>query len=143
MNVNLKKVLTLMQKQLNKEWDNISFEYSSAKDEVKATADITLNNHDDDIRVIITAYSGGGTVFRAVFDKIEKTTETLDALNDFNYDNPFFSAFIRDDDFLELRHYFICFEESMFKSYAGEFLSQLASLADDEYLQRLTSYTHD
>ena len=143
MNLNIKKVLTLVQKQLDKEWGKISFEYSTAKDEVNATANLTLNNHDDDIRAIITAYPGGGTVFRAIFDKIDKSSEVLDLLNEFNCDNPFFNAFIRNDGYLELRHFFICYEENMFKSYAGEFMTRLARLADDECLQKLTRYTHD
>lgn len=142
MNLNIKKVLKLVQKQLDKEWENINFEYSTAKDEVNAATNLTLNNHDDDIRAIITAYPGGGAVFRAVFDRIEKSPEVLNLLNDFNYDNPFFNAFIRDDGYLELRHFFICYEENMFKSYAGEFMTRLARLAEDECLQKLTHYTH-
>lgn len=143
MDLNIKKVLTLVRKQLDKEWGKISFEYSTTKDEVNATANLTLNNHDDDIRAIITAYPGGGAVFRAVFDRIDKSPEVLNLLNDFNHDNPFFNAFIRNDGYLELRHFFICYEENMFKSYAGEFMTRLARLADDEYLQKLTRYTHD
>ncbi len=142
MDLNTKKVLVLMRRQLDKEWGKIDFEYSSSKDEVSATANLTLNNHDDDIRAIITAYPGGGAVFRAVFDKIEKTSEVMSLLNDFNYDNAFFKAFIRDDGYLELRHFFICFEANMFKSYGGEFMSRLARLADNEYLKKLTRYTH-
>ncbi len=142
MSLNIKKVLQMIRKEIEKEWSQLTFEYEVESDEVSASANLTLNHHDDDIRAIITAYPGGGCVFRAVFDKIEKTTDILNYLNDFNYDNPFFNAFIRDDGYLELRHFFVCFEEAMFKSYAGEFLSRLARLADNEYLQRLTQFTH-
>lgn len=142
--LNIQKALQLMKKEIEKDWKDLEFEYTSRKDEVQAIAkNIKINNHDDDVQVIITAYSGGGAEFRAVFDKIEKTTDILNLLNDFNHNNIFFKAFIRDDGFLELEHFFICFEEAMFKSYSGEFLSRLAGLSSNEYLQELTKYTHD
>lgn len=141
--LNVQKVLQLLRKNLERDWAKLDFEYVSGKDEVRARASLTLNNHDDDIEAIIAAYPGGGAVFRAVFDKIEKTEAVLGLLNDFNNDDPFFKAFVREDEYLELRHFFVCYEEAMFKSYAGEFLARLAGLADNKILQELTLYTHE
>ncbi len=142
MNLNIKKVLTLIQRQIGKEWSKLDFEYSSSKEEVSATANLTLNNHDDDIRVIIKVYPGGGALFRAVFDKVDKTADILNKVNDFNDNDVFFKAYIRQEGYLELMHFFVCFDENQFKFYAGEFLSRLAGLADDEYLQAITRFTH-
>jgi len=43
---------------------------------------------------------------------------------------------------LELRHFFICYEENMFKSYPSEFMVRIAQLSENEYLKELTRYTH-
>ncbi len=143
MKLNIRKAMTLVRKELERDWNKLTFTYKAERDEATAQATgVTLNNHDDDISVLITVYSGGGSVFRAVFDKIEKTNEVLALLQQFNYDDPFFKAFVRDDGYLELRHYFVCYEVNMFKNYAGEFMSRLAGLADDKNLQNLTRYTH-
>ncbi len=141
--LNIRKVLRLMRQQIDTEWSKLTFEYCLDKEEVGAQAEVTLDNHEDDILVIIRVYAGGGADFRAVFDKKDKTPEILSLLNDFNKNNSFFTAFIRDDGYLELEHYFVCYEEAMFKSYAGKFLSKLANLSNNEDLQNLTQHTRE
>ena len=141
MDLNIKKAYNFIQNHLNKEWGDIDFDYSISKDEVNVTADLELNNHGN-VYAEMIVYQGGGTWFRAFFGEIEKTPEVLELLNEFNYNEPFFKAFIGDGGF-ELRHFFVCFEEDMLKSYAGEFLTRLAGLADDECLKKLTRRIRD
>lgn len=140
--LNLTKIMGYVKKELKSDWKKLNFTYKHEKDEINVAASLTLNNHDDDIRAIINVYIGGGATFRAVFDKIEKTSEVLSLVNDFNDDNLFFKAFVRDDGYLELRHFMVCYDEKIFKDYSGEFLSRLAKLADNKILQKLTKLTH-
>ena len=143
MELNIKKVISLIQKQLDKDWGRLEFEYSTTETEASAATGIALSNHSDDIRAIITVFPGGGAVFRAVFDKLDRSPEVMGLLNDFNYSNLFFNAFIRPDGYLELRHFFVCYEENMFKSYSGEFMTRLSQLANNEILKKLTEHTHE
>lgn len=142
MSLNIKKVMSLVKKNLDSEWGKINFEYLVEEKEALAAANISLASMDDDIKVIISAYPGGGAVFRVIFDLIDKTEEVLNLLNKFNCDNPFFNAFVGEEGYLELRHFFICYEENMFKSYPSEFMVRIAQLAENEYIQELTRYTH-
>ena len=142
MKVDLRRVMSYIKNDLESNWGKIDFEYKTGDGRIDIAANLTLNHHDDDIRFIITVYEGGGTNFRAVFDKIEKTPGVLNLVNTFNKDNLAFSAFIRDDGYLELRHWYLCYCEEMLESYSNEILYRLAKLADDETLQKLTAYTH-
>lgn len=142
--MNLKKALTIIEKQLKKSWSKLDFEFKLESEKASATAShVTLRNHDDDISVIIRVYSGGTAVFRAVFDKIEKTPGALDVVNEFNDNGMFFKAFIREDGYLELSHFIVVYDEKIFKDYVDEFMIRLSKLADDEILQKLTKHTHD
>ena len=142
MNLNLKKIMSSMKKNLSKEWGKIDFDYKLEKDELTISANLTLNNHDDDIQVAINIYEGGGSNFRAIFDKLEKTEYTYKLVNEFNDDDPFFKAFIRNDGYLELTNFFICYEPDQLEAYGNEFLLRLAELADNEILKQLTRLTH-
>ena len=79
---------------------------------------------------------------RAVFDEIEKTPRVLALLNDFNCEHPFFTAFVREDGFLELRHFVFLSDENAINEYPSEFLIRLANLADSETLLKLTRFTY-
>ena len=123
--------------------DKLEFEYEQDDEYVTVSASgVTLKNHDDDIYVEISAYTGGGCTMRAVFDKIDKTTSALSLLNDFNEDSFYFKAYIRDDGYLTVKHAFIVLDESSYKDCASEFLGRVAGLADNEILQKLTRLTH-
>ena len=142
MALNMKKALALLKKDLDKNWSKLDFQYSMEENGIKAVAsNITLNGFDDDIMLIIRGYEGGGFVCRAVFDKIEKTTEALELLNQFNDNNSFFKAFIREDGYLELCNFFICYDVKVYKEYGSEFLCRAADLNQDEAMTRLTALT--
>ena len=117
-------------------------ELGSTDNGIKAVAsDITLNGFDDDIMLIIRGYEGGGFVCRAVFDKIEKTPHALDLLNTFNDNSAFFKAFIREDGYLELYHFFVCYDVKVYKEYGSEFLCRAADLNKDDAMVELASLT--
>ena len=142
MGYNVKKALAYIQKDLSKNWPNITFDYEQVdKDEVKVTAEITLKGFDDDIMLIINVYTGGTAQFRAVFDKIEKNENSLALLNDFNASDPFFKIFIRDDGFLELLHFVTFYSEDIFKHYANEFLYRLLDLDENDSMVELGKLT--
>ena len=66
----------------------------------------------------------------------------IDFSNNLCYSNLFFTAFIREDGYLVLRHTMAYFENKIFKNYPDEVLGELGSLADDEVLQKLTALTN-
>ena len=139
--VNLKKAEACVMKEINKNWSKLTFEHEHDDNSADITANLTLNNHDDDIRVVINVYSGGMAHFRAVFDKAEPSADLLELINKFNAESVFFFAFLRDDGYLELKNIIAFYGEKMLTDYTGEFLSRLAQLADDETLQQITKYT--
>ena len=138
----INKALKFMERKLNSEWSKITFEYELEDDEASATANITLNNHDDDIRVILTVYPSSMCNFRAVFDKLDKTNRSLDLVNTFNDNSLFFKAYIREDSYLEIDHTFFCYNEADLEDYSNEFMYKLANLADNETLQAITKMTY-
>ena len=142
MTLNLRRLMSYIRRDLQQNWRAIDIEYKTGDGKIDITANLTLKNMDDDIRFIITIYEGGGSNFRAVFDKIEKTPGVLNLVNEFNNSNISYWAFVRDDGYLELRHWFFCFNEDVLKSYANEMLWRLSKLADDSTLQTLTRHTH-
>ena len=139
--MNLKKVLAIIKKQLDKNWDNVTFDYEFDDEKITAKASVTLENHDDDISIFINVYSGGVAEFRAVLDKLEKTPGALDIVNSFNDEHPFFKAFIREDGYLELTHFIVVYDEKIFKDYVDEFMIRFSRLADDELLKQMTQNT--
>ena len=139
--LNIEKALKYIKKDLDKHFSKISFEYEVDDDAdipmSSAVADISINGLHDNIRVIVRAYEDGDVYFRAVFDKIKKTAEAYELANDFNECNAFFTAFLREDGFFELRHYFVCYEIDMLEEYSSDFLSNLIDLSEDDKLCRL------
>ena len=142
MALNMKKAMAFLKKDLSKNWGKLDFEYTFEENGIKAVAsDITLNGFDDNIMLIIRGYEGGGFVCRAVFDKIDKTPHALDLLNTFNDNSAFFKAFIREDGYLELYHFFVCYDVKVYKEYGSEFLCRAADLNKDDTMVELASLT--
>ena len=144
MSANLKKAQVFIKKELDKEWSKLTFKYEMEKDCLSVTnSHLTLNNHTDDITIAINIYSGGMARFRAVFDKADASNTTmLSLLNQFNRENAFFTAFIRNDGYLELRNVIAFYSEKDLQKYTSEFMIRLARLADDATLQKITAMTH-
>ena len=142
MDLNLKRVLALIQKDVENNWTELDWEFEQRPEEVVVSTSISLKNIKGGIRAIIRVYVGGGVSLRAVFDKLEPTEEVLKLVNKFNEEQPFFKAFIREDGFLELSSFFVAYEMNMFKSYASEFLCRIDDLAEDDIIQTLASFTY-
>jgi hypothetical protein len=143
MALNMKKALAFVEKDLDKNWSNITFSYSQEdKESIKVTADVTLNGFDDGIMLIINGHTDGATAFRAVFDKLEATPQSLQLLNKFNDENIYFKAYIRDDGYLELVHFCITYDESAYKESASEFLWRVLKLDEYESMKQLSALTN-
>ena len=144
MALNVKKAMAIIQKDLSKTWAKLTFKYQVVdKEEIKITSNVTLKNVDDSILVVINVYGNGNCSFRVVFDKIEKTGESLYLINQFNDDEYYFKGFIRDDDYLEFKHVCVCYDLKNLKTYASDFLYKVANKLPDNQsviaLSRLTS----
>ena len=103
---------------------------------------LQLKNYHGSVYVGITVYPDGGVVFRAVFDKIEKSYDTLNLVNAYNGNNPYYSAFIRDDGFLELRGYTVNDVTNRYKSYISEQIFRFVDGMSDDFLIQLLRYTY-
>lgn len=142
MALNMKKALAFLKKDLEKKWSKLGFAYKLDGDELEAKAsEITLKGFDDDVMLLIRGYAGGGFVCRAIFDKIDKTPQTLELLNAFNDSSAFFKAFIREDGYLELSNFFICYDEKVYKEYGSEFLCRVVDLQENESMLQLSALT--
>lgn len=121
----------------------IEFDYEEKDDRVIVYANgVTLNNHDDDIRIEIVVNDGQGAIFYAVFDKLEETRETLRLLNRFNENSLFFQGFVREEtQYLVLRHLHIWDDVSEITTFVSEGLSRLGGMADNKDLIAITKYT--
>jgi hypothetical protein len=76
-----------------------------------------------------------------VFDKIEEDEDSLELVNEFNKSQPFFKAFIRNDGFLELTHFVVCYAEDIYKDYGSEFLFRIVDLQENDAMKVLGQLT--
>lgn len=141
------KALKHFKKTLAEDWSKINFNFEikgeDDREQAWATADVTINGFDDDIRLIFTAYSGGGVEFRAVFDKIDKTREVLELVHEFNRSTFYFKMFVREDDaYLEIKHAFICDDVDQLDSYISECLCRIVDMNENDIVKTLSAYTH-
>ena len=142
------KALKQFKKTLAEDWSKISFNFEikgedEDSEQAWATADVSINGFDDDIRLIFTAYAGGGVEFRAVFDKIDKTNDVLTLVHEFNRRNFFFKMFVRTDEYLELKHAFICDDVDLLDSYISECLYRIIDMNKNDIVKALSEHTHD
>ena len=127
---------------LDTNYSGLNFEYEIKDNCLTVAASLTLNGHDDGVRMVFNVYEGGMASFRAVFDKIEKLdVVVLTLLNDFNRAYSFLKAFVRGDGFLEISNGMAFYDEKMLGKYTCEFMSRVSDLSKDETLKRLTSLT--
>lgn len=139
---NILRVERAVRNYLQDAWSGLTFKFESEKDEFRAVADLTLKRLDADVTLIIAVYEGGMASCTAVFDKINKTTEVFNLINDFNASKPYFQTYIRNDGYLVLRNMFgIYGGEETVADHVGEFMSRLAKLPDDRGMQALARLT--
>ncbi len=128
---------------LDTNYPKLNFEYKMEDETLNIMANLTLNNHDDKLMILISTFKGGMATFRAIFDKVIPADfkEAVVLANEFNQNDSFFKAYIRTDGYLELRNTIAFYDETMLGKYTGEFLSRLSKLATDETLLKLTRIT--
>ncbi len=101
--MNLRIVERDIKRFLNKEL-GLDFEFERKDDRLRATNELTLRGHDDNIYVAIDMYESGSFGVDFVFDKLEENPQTLALINDFNRNSVWLTAMIRDDGYLVLRY---------------------------------------
>ncbi len=101
--MNLRIVERDIKRFLNKEL-GLDFDFERTDDRLRATNELTLRGHDDNIYVAIDMYESGSFGVDFVFDKLEENPQTLALINDFNRNSVWLTAMIRDDGYLVLRY---------------------------------------
>ena len=122
----------------NKEFN---FEYEFDDESLQITAATDLGNLDD-MYIIITANKGGGCSMSVVFNKVDETTKSLEILNSFNLNNSYFKAYIADNGYLVIKHFYITHDEESYTDCVGEFLYRAKKLPDDNDVQKLYSLSY-
>ena len=124
--------------------DNIDVEFRYEREEDNFTVyanGVTLNGHDDDIRLEFQVNDGGGAAFYAIFDKLDEAPEQLRALNEFNRGSLYLTAYTTGKGFLTLRHFTVWSEPSEIADFAKEAITRLVDMQDEPLLHNLTRYT--
>ena len=101
--MNLRIVERDIKRFLNKEL-GLDFDFERTDARLRATNELTLRGHDDNIYVAIDMYESGSFGVDFVFDKLEENPQTLALINDFNRNSVWLTAMIRDDGYLVLRY---------------------------------------
>ena len=101
--MNLRIVERDIKRFLNKEL-GLDFEFERKDDRLRATNELTLRGHDDNIYVAIDMYESGSFGVDFVFDKLEETPQTLALIIDIKRNSVWLTAMIRDDGYLVLRY---------------------------------------
>ena len=101
---------------------------------------VTLKGIDDNIFVEFLCYKVGASIFRFVFDKIQKTEFTLNLVNSFNMDS-YCKAYISDSDYLTLENFTPIYSEQEFVEHAFGFLNFGLHLSENEIFQQLATIT--
>lgn len=121
--------------------DVLDFEYEVEDDSLKLSVCTSVKNFKD-VYIFITAYEGGGCSMSVVFDKIDKTPQALKLLNVVNRENAYFKAYIADNGYLVVKHFFIVLDESSYMDSTTEFLARVVDLAENEYMNELYGLTY-
>ena len=136
----------ILRNHLADEWDKLTFEFECSDEKLHATANVTLKGFNDDILIVIDVYSGGMAYFRAVFDKVnpKKIPNILDyfrTLNQFNAEDVYFRAYVREDQYLVVDHPTSYSDESDLPSFVNECLIRLSEMGENKPLKVLTAAT--
>ena len=136
----------ILRNHLASEWEAITFEFEADDEKLHVSANVTLKGFKDDISIFIDVYSGGMAYFRAVFDKVnpKRIPNILDyfrTLNQFNAEDVYFRAYVREDQYLVVDHPTSYSDESDLPSFVDECLVRLADMKENKPLQVLTAAT--
>lgn len=143
MNIKMAEMLAL--EKLKKEFPSLDFASRMIRNEsaVEITCDdIQLKGHDDLINLSFTLTKGEMIFLNMTFDRIDKTPETLGALNDFNASNALFKAYIHDNGYLVLELNMPVYGANEFGDQAVQFMLRGNDLTNDAAFKKLTSLTY-
>lgn len=139
--MNLRIVERDIKRFLNKEL-GLDFEFERKDDRLRATNELTLRGHDDNIYVAIDMYESGSFGVDFVFDKLEENPQTLALINDFNRNSVWLTAMIRDDGYLVLRYNVMAGTVDDLAGNIRGIMNQLTTDKIGAVLKPLTQLTH-
>jgi len=136
----------ILRNHLSDKWDSIDFSYDLNDENLHVSAEVTLKAFDDDISIFIDVFNGGMAYFRAVFDKVnpQKISNILDyfrTLNQFNNEDLYFRAYVREDQYLVIDHSTSYNDESDLPAFVDECLIRLSKTGESKPLRILTAAT--
>lgn len=139
--MNLRIVERDIKRFLNKEL-GLDFEFERKDDRLRATNELTLRGHDDNIYVAIDMYESGSFGVDFVFDKLEENPQTLALINEFNRNSVWLTAMIRDDGYLVLRYNVMAGTVDDLAGNIRGIMNQLTTDKIGAVLKPLTQLTH-
>ena len=139
--MNLRIVERDIKRFLNKEL-GLDFEFERKDDRLRATNELTLRGHDDNIYVAIDMYESGSFGVDFVFDKLEENPQTLALINEFNRNSVWLTAMIRDDGYLVLRYNVMAGTVDDLAGNISGIMNQLTTDKIGAVLKPLTQLTH-
>lgn len=139
--MNLRIVERDIKRFLNKEL-GLDFEFERKDDRLRATNELTLRGHDDNIYVAIDMYESGSFGVDFVFDKLEENPHTLALINEFNRNSVWLTAMIRDDGYLVLRYNVMAGTVDDLAGNIRGIMNQLTTDKIGAVLKPLTQLTH-
>ena len=113
-----------------------------------SNSNISLSGHDDDIYMRISVSEMKGdipyqAVISFVFDKLDRTLENYDLINQFNATVPFFTGNITDKGYFKIQWHFAVFEPEEFVLCLNRAIIRLVNMdGDDHILRKITARTH-
>ena len=136
--VNLKRAMFFMKEYFDKIREDLNLKYNiidGKKAEVFGS--VTYKSLKSEIALIAKVYAEGWAYFKLVFDKIDKNLQSLSLVQSLNNEDPFFTAFIRGDGFLELAHVVRVYNEKFLGEYSAEFMKRAILVLKNKNLKKL------
>lgn len=138
--VNLKKAKKVLEKFFT-DYD-LDVEYVLSDEKLSAkSANVSAKPYDDDIYLGIHVYSSGITTFNFIFDYLQKTSQALDLVNDFNEHVFALKASISEDGGLTICHEAEVVDENILDVVASRVLNNVIDDDTVKYLLPLTKLT--
>ncbi len=139
--INLKKAQKELTKLLVKQL-GLDFEFGLGEDRLTAKNSVSIDGYDDDVFISFVVFKSGSYGVDFVFDKIDRTPQALELLQNFNENSVWLAAFIRDDGYLVLRYNVMQLSDDDVVQNTESVMQKLISPEIREVLTPLTRLTY-
>ncbi len=136
---NLKKALGLIQKDLEKKFSKIKFNYFVEENRAYAENNLTVNGVKGNVYVVFEVDNNENSFYFGFEGEYEKNEQTLALINKFNSENPFFKVVLagRSGKSLYVYHSFIYRDDTILKDYASWVMVEFTDVVKYQTLQEL------